>query len=171
VGYVTAQEVIDYTGVDYTALDLADNAALLERLGQWSNMATEMVNNHIGTTFEDVEDVPLGVANGTLRIVANMVAQAKLRRQTSIISIDEYQQRLVPDTVFTRSIKEDLEPYVVAAQKSPVPFASGNVTIFGSNTPMKAPLLELSVEAVNYYRPLTERMRTMVPNVWDVPND
>lgn len=54
---------------------------------------------------------PPGVAGGVMRIAANMVAQAKLRRKTQIIQLDEYTQRLVDDRIFTRGIKEDLSLY------------------------------------------------------------
>lgn len=107
----------DYTGVQPNWLDKPDAAALDAVLDRWIAHAEELVNKFLGTSFDaspgGTNPPPEGVKNGVLRILANMVAQARLRRKTSVINIDEYTQRLVDDKIFTRSIKDDLAMYQV----------------------------------------------------------
>ncbi len=78
------------------------------------------------------EEPPDGVVNGVLRIVANMVAQAKIRRNTVVLQLDEYTQRLVDDRVFTRAVRDDLSMYQFAEPKSGgTRSASGSIAVSG----------------------------------------
>lgn len=96
-------------------------------LQSWIEHAQDMVEGYVEVqwnhTYTGVDKrviksaPPQGVQNAVLRIVANMVAQAKIRRQTGVLNISEYRQTLMPDTVFTKSIKEDLEVYIGGGKK------------------------------------------------------
>lgn len=109
--YITPESVRVYTGVLPSWLDLPDEATLDATIADWIEQAQEMATRYLGREWTD-EEVPKGVQNGVLRIVANLVAQARIRRQTAILDVNEYRQTLVPDEVFTKSIKADLLPYV-----------------------------------------------------------
>ena len=163
MAYVAPQDVRDYTGVKPGDLGKPDAASLDATLSKWIAQAEEMVTHYLGQAFTTV---PEGVKNGTLRIVANMVAQAKLRRTTSIISIDEFQQRLVPDTVFTRSIRDDLEPYK-ARGGAGAGSRSGSITVQSSfRARHHKPFIELSLEAV----PKTGREHVLA-DIWAVGDE
>lgn len=168
--YISSQELIDYSGVDAAALRFDTDAALRLRLDSWIAQAEEMVVKYIGVDHPDTA-VPLGVANAVLRVAANMVAQARIRQNTAILNIDEYSQRLVPDSVFSRSIKEDLDPYVAATAPSATAVRKGSIRTTSQFGPRKYLPLEASVEAVNLARPLSVEAMRETANVWDVPNE
>lgn len=172
MAYVTADELIDYTGVDASSLGIEDLTALRARLDSWIAQAQEMVEKFIGYAYTDIETVPLGVANATLRVAANIVAQAQIRRQTQILNIDEYSQRMVPDSVFTRAIRADLEPYVIKESQSLGNVRRGTIGTStqwtGETTPT---FIELSVEEVNRRYPISQAQKNKAPNAWDIPND
>lgn len=115
-GAITPADVRAYTGVKPGSLDLETEQDLDAMLSGWIGRAETHVSRFVGgppgRLFDPVtsDPVPPEAASAVLRIVGNMVAQAKVRRQTSILSINEYRQMLVPDAIFPRSIKRDLLP-------------------------------------------------------------
>lgn len=125
MSYLTPQDAKDYTGARPEWFDLPDEAALDSLLQRWIEHAVELVDRYIGAHYDPnaAEDdpnadppviaapPPKGVVNGALRVVANMVAQARVRRKTAILQLDEFTQRLVEDDIFTSSIKSDLALY------------------------------------------------------------
>lgn len=125
--YTTPQAVRNFVGVTPPMLDLQDDTDLDAELVSWIAQAQEMVDEYVQVSWDEFypgddgdivkEPVPRGVVNGVLRIVGNMVAQAKVRRQSGILSLDEFRQIMIPDQVFTDSIKQDLDPYFMGGRK------------------------------------------------------
>lgn len=122
--YITPEQAKNYTGAQAEWFELEEDA-LLSTLSEWTEHAQDLVTRFIGAEYDPsaADDDPFakpplvkakpphGVENAVLRIVANMVAQAKLRRITVVLQVDEYSQRLVDDRIFTRAIKDDLAMY------------------------------------------------------------
>lgn len=123
--YITPEEIRNYTGAQPRWFDLEDDAAMLATLTEWTSHAEDLVTRFIGAQYDSqaaesdmaarprliASAAPFGVKNAVLRITANMVAQAKLRRSTVVLQLDEYTQRLVDDRIFTRAVKDDLSMY------------------------------------------------------------
>ena len=131
--YIDAQQVKDFTGVTPSQIDLDSVSELDLTLEDWIGQAQEYVTEYVEVEWNEaaVEDpslpgydpdilataVPRTVASAVLRTVSNMVAQAKVRRQGGILNLNEYSQRLIPDVVFTDSIKEDLAVWIGGGRK------------------------------------------------------
>ncbi len=125
--YATPREVRSFSGVTHEMLDLPDEASLMSELVGWIAQAQEMVEGYVEVAWDefyvgDDEDVisgpvPRGITNATMRIVGNMVAQARQRRQSSTMSLSEFREILIPDEVFTDSIRKDLDPYYKGGRK------------------------------------------------------
>jgi hypothetical protein len=130
--YITPDDVRTFTGVQPSQLDLepsegqSADEALAEKLEGWISHAQDLVTRFVRVQYDPsapaddlgadpapmlARTVPDGLKNAVLRVVANMVAQAKLRRATNVMQVGEYEQRLVDDRVFTRAIKDDLLLY------------------------------------------------------------
>ncbi len=113
--YSTPQEVIRYTGVrpadfEITApVDGKTPEELLEEVIEgWLEQAKNFIDADRNRNFTAEGEVPAGIHNIALRLVANMVAQAQIRRQTPIVRHDDFTVQMVEDTIFTSSIKFDL---------------------------------------------------------------
>lgn len=83
-------------------------------LAVWLSYAKGLIDAHRNRDYEqEVADgkrdkVPDLVHFAALRIAANIVGQAKIRRNMSIVQVDQFLQQIIPDAVFTKSIKDDL---------------------------------------------------------------
>lgn len=116
--YGTPEQVRAYTGIrpedlglsDITGGDTADQQ-LAAILVTWLGQATDIMDYIIGGSYLDDQTVPAGLHNIAVRIVANMIAQAVLRRETPVIRIGEYAVRMTDDTIITPSIRRDLMRY------------------------------------------------------------
>lgn len=141
MAYVTPQEVRDYTGVAPAWLEKPDQTALDSLLEGWITEAEEMVNDFINTSYPE-SDVPAGVKNGTKRIVANMIHQARLSRRNSITITDEFGRtterpgQAPSGNIFTAAIKEDLSTYQVGEGARGQQLAKGSIPFSGSLIPL-----------------------------------
>ena len=116
--YGTPEQVRAYTGIRPEDLGLSDikggdtaDQQLTAILTAWLGQATDIMDYMLGGTYLDDETVPAGLHNIAVRIVANMVAQAVLRRETPIIRIGDYAVRMTDDAIITPAIRRDLMRY------------------------------------------------------------
>lgn len=121
-GYVTVEEVRSYTGVkpEWLGITSATSEADLNALlTPWIAQAEELVEKYVGATY-DPSTVPHGVKNATVRVVGNIIGQARLHRTQSVVNIDEYGRARTTlaessGQIFTDDIKADLGMYRSAA--------------------------------------------------------
>ena len=124
--YSTPEDVIQYTGIQPGDLNLEDDdpegedpktaadkrTALLEK---WLKQITSLIHGHQKMNYlelvdnEELEEVPAGIHNIAMRMAANMVGQAVLRRETPIVKIDDFAVKMVSDAVMTKDIRTDLK--------------------------------------------------------------
>ena len=110
--YSTPGKVISYTGVrpqDFYLEDGEEKTAeekLEELIEGWLLQIKDLIDADRGREYK--EDIPPGIENIALRMAANMVAQAQLRRETPIVRHDDYSVDMVEDKVMTNAIKNDL---------------------------------------------------------------
>ncbi len=124
--YSSPKKVIEYTGVrpqDFGLEDeLNENEEVVETAEEklesiiegWLEQVKDLIDHDRNRDYhEEVEagkrdKVPPGIEFVALRMAANMVAQANLRRQTPIVRHDDFSVDMVEDKVFTNAIKRDL---------------------------------------------------------------
>lgn len=115
--YSSPNDVIKYTGVRHEDFRLANSEDLTSMLEEWlvgiKNIIDEDRNRdfHQEVKTEKIDKIPPGIHWIALRIAANMVAQATIRRDSPILTVGEYAVKLVEDDVVTKSIKKDLQKY------------------------------------------------------------
>jgi len=116
--YGTVESVLLYTGVKPADFGLTSTTGgdtaeqkLISLITGWLKEATDIIDRIIGGSYLDSDNVPPGLHNIAVRIVANMCAQAILRRETPVIRIGEFAVRMTDDTIVTPSIKRDLSRY------------------------------------------------------------
>lgn len=114
--YSTPKEVIEYTGIQPESLNLqSDPGKLLVILEKWLKQIASIIHGHQKMNYlelvatGDIEEVPAGIHNIAMRMAANMVAQAVLRRETPIVRIDDFAVKMVSDAILTKDIREDLK--------------------------------------------------------------
>ena len=107
--YAYPADVREYTGVMPDDLGFDSERELNDCLEKWLKQATSLIHEHQGMDyFDELEVIPKMVNNIAVRIVANMVAQAKVRRQSTIVRVDDMDVQGVVDRVLTDGIKVDL---------------------------------------------------------------
>jgi len=118
--YSTPEKVISYTGVrpqDFYLEDDGEKTAeekLKEMIEGWLLQVKDLIDADRNRDYNKEVDegkrekVPPGIENIALRMAANMVAQAQLRRETPIVRHDDYSVDMVEDKVMTNAIKNDL---------------------------------------------------------------
>jgi hypothetical protein len=114
--YSTAQDVIDFTGIRATDLNLVDNGDTAEEqlvtiIEGWLTEIKDIIDRDRNRDYASETAIPPGIHLIAKRMAANMVAQAVIRRDTPIIRIGEYAVKMVDDTIFTESIRKDLSLY------------------------------------------------------------
>lgn len=125
--YSSPQKVIDYTGVTPADLGLRDDEEsgegwqsayekLFDIIGEWLEEVTDLINQDRNRDYRLEETIPPGIHNIAKRMVANMVAQAVLRRDTPLVKIDDFNVQMVEDKIFTDAIKADLSRYPAKAK-------------------------------------------------------
>lgn len=57
------------------------------------------------------EQIPPGIHFIALRIAANMIAQAMVRRDTPVLKVGEYAVKMAEENIFTNAIKKDLAKF------------------------------------------------------------
>ena len=116
--YSSAQDVIDFTGIRPTDLNLVDitngdTAAeqLIAIVEGWLVEIKDLIDMDRNRDYASETEIPAGIHAIAKRMAANMVAQAVIRRDTPIIRIGDYAVKMVDDTILTKSIREDLSLY------------------------------------------------------------
>lgn len=119
--YGSITNVINYTSITPRDLDFDEDDAghkkIKELIETWLVAAKDFIDTNRNRDYHeevrkgDRDEVPAGIENIAERIVANMVAQAKLRRNTSIVNMDDYEVKIINDAVITPAIRKDLKEY------------------------------------------------------------
>ena len=121
--YSTVDDVIEFTGIRPGDLGLEDDpqgttdpesaeSKMRILIESWLVQVKDLIDQNRNRDFHEEEDgVPPGIHNIALRVCANMVAQAVLRRDTPIVRVDDFNVRTVEDRVITSAIKDDLKQY------------------------------------------------------------
>ena len=115
--YSTPEAVMRYTGIRHSDLGLEDEEQLKAILRDLLREAKDLIDQDRNRDYhEEILDgkrdaVPPGINNIALRMVANMMAQAVMRRDTPIVRVDDFSFQMVDDQVFTNAIKKDLSKY------------------------------------------------------------
>lgn len=119
--YSSAEEVIAYTGVraadfklvaDTGGSGLTADEKLYAIINVWLAQAKDLIDTDRCRDYaSESSEVPAGINNIAMRICANMVAQAVIRRETPIIRVGEYAVKFNDDAIFTRAIQTDLARY------------------------------------------------------------
>jgi len=129
--YSSVDAVKQYTGVRPEDLGLPGTVdqgeneteiTLEEVLEQWLVEAKSLIDLDRNRDFhadyaqevngDTVYNYPPGLDNVAMRLVANMVAQAVMRRETPIVQIDDFTINMVDDQVFTQAIRADLRRFL-----------------------------------------------------------
>lgn len=115
--YSSPADVIAYTGVrpedlgiEATEEDTADEL-LTALLTEWLEEAADLIDRDRRQSWLTELTIPAGINNIAKRLVANMVAQAVLRRDTPIIKIGDFAVKMTDDSILTRAIKRDLRMF------------------------------------------------------------
>ena len=118
--YSSPKQVISYTGVRPTDFGLEDDdyqtadKKLESLIKSWLVQVKDLIDMDRNRDYhQEVKKgkrtmVPSGINNIALRMAANMVAQANLRRLTPIVRHDDFSVDMVEDKIFTNAIKRDL---------------------------------------------------------------
>jgi hypothetical protein len=121
--YSSVPAVINYTSIQARDLDFEDQEALELQVEEWLMDAKSLIDADRNRDFleeadGDKEEVPRGIHNIAMRLVSNMVAQAKLRRSTAIVQKSEYNLEFADDSVFTEAIEKDLNRFRRKAERA-----------------------------------------------------
>lgn len=109
--YSTVATVKRNTGIRFDDLDFVDEAELDSQIEEWLMDAKDLIDRNRNRNFHEETEIPRGIHNIASRLAGNMVAQAKLRRETAIVHNDDYQQNFIDDRVMTAAIRKDLKLY------------------------------------------------------------
>lgn len=110
--YSTPERVIQFTGCKPSDFGLATGDELADMLTGWLVEVKDLIDADRNRDYhEEPAGVPAGIHHIALRMAANMVAQAMLRRETPVVRVDDFAVRMVEDSVFTNAIKSDLSKY------------------------------------------------------------
>lgn len=123
--YSTAEDVISESGVKPEDFDLFDDPEpeeggpegqtasekLVVKIEGWLKEATDLINQDRNRDYRTEEIVPPGIHRIARDLACNLVARSIFRRQNPIVRVGEFAIRLPDDTVFTKSIREELSRY------------------------------------------------------------
>lgn len=121
--YSSPEALRSYTGIEPGDLDLVlldgetEEQALMRTLREWLEQVKDLIDTDRNRDYhKEVVDkervkVPPGIHNIALRAGANMVAFARVRRNTDIIEREDMLPAVVRDRIFTSDIKADLSMY------------------------------------------------------------
>lgn len=111
--YCTAEEVIELTGVKpiHLRLEEDDTQGLNDRLTKWINQCESIINSYCNQSWDN--EVPGAVQNVALRLVANMVAFAQVRKDTPLVKVNDWKIQFSSSRIFTSDLKDDLKPYKI----------------------------------------------------------
>lgn len=114
--YSTPEEVIHYTGVKPVDFGLEEQAELITLIETWLLQVKDLIDRDRNRNYLSEVEVPAGIENIAMRMAANMVALANLRRETPVVKHDDFNIKMVEDKIFTNGIKEDLSRYPAKAR-------------------------------------------------------
>jgi len=103
--YANAEDVIQFTGVTPDDLQLESSVELISLVEKWVEQATSLIEQDRNRVYDPV---PAGIENICIRMTANMVGYAVQRRNTTTVTHDDYDTRLIEDKMMTPSTKSDL---------------------------------------------------------------
>ena len=105
--YSSKEAVLEYSGVQPADLGVSEEE-LNTLIESWLNQVKSLIDTDRNRDFNEEDEVPALVHNVAMRMAANMVGYAQLRRETRLIRVGEWDVRIVPDVVMTDDIKKDL---------------------------------------------------------------
>ena len=115
--YSSPADVIRFTGTRPEDFGLAAVSELEALILPWLVQAKDLIDTdrnrdyHAEVTAGRRDNVPPGIHNIAMRIVANMLALAVLRRETPVVKVGDFAIQVAEDQVFTASIRKDLRLY------------------------------------------------------------
>ncbi|SDG74019.1 hypothetical protein SAMN04489735_100255 [Aneurinibacillus thermoaerophilus] len=115
--YSTIEDVIVYTGIEPVDLKLDTEEELHSTIETWliqvKSLMDRITERDFHKELEDgkINEIDAGLHNIALRITANMVLQAQIRKQTSTIEKDSNLPQLLQSSIITQDIREELEQY------------------------------------------------------------
>jgi hypothetical protein len=115
--YSSIKEIIDYTGIEPEQIGKETAEELEEVLLGWLVQAKDLIDADRNRNFHKevqqgvLDDVPPGINNIAMRMASNMVAIAIFRRDTGVVRLNEFEVKMVKDSVFTSDIEKDLSRY------------------------------------------------------------
>ena len=115
--YSSPQQVIGFTGVRKEDFGLDTENDLEELVESWLVQVKDFIDADRNRDYhQEVEDekrlsIPPGIHSIALRIVANMVGQAQMRRETPIVQHDDFSIQMLDDKIFSSAIQKDLARY------------------------------------------------------------
>ncbi|MCD5326140.1 MULTISPECIES: hypothetical protein [Pontibacillus] len=114
--YGSVKEVMFYTGIRLNTLDNDMSEEELEMFVEsMLRYAKDFINhdrrrNYVKEVKEGLrESVPEGIHFIAIRLVANMLGQAQIRRDKLVTDIQDFNNIVVTDRVFSKEIRRDLE--------------------------------------------------------------
>jgi len=121
MSFVTAEQVISYTGVKPSDLGFADEMELDAWVDDRLPEVEDLINTYVfgldAYEIWDDETVPQGVRRIALDLARNMVMTMIVARETPIVSLGDMKARVLEPDIFTTSIKGALDVYKVKASR------------------------------------------------------
>lgn len=105
--YGSASQVVELTGVRAADLGVSEED-LTTALNRWLGQIRVLIDLDRGRTFAPSDPAYPLVEQVAVRMAANMVGHAQLRRETRVIRVDDWTVRVVPDVVMSSDVKSDL---------------------------------------------------------------
>lgn len=112
--YCNVDDVLNFTHLTpiHFGIDAKkDPTKLNEIINKWILHASSMIDQYTNNPYSE-DNIPPVYENVCIRIVANMVASAEIFKNINLTTNDNWQGNLNSSHIFTRSEKDDLEPYV-----------------------------------------------------------
>lgn len=119
--YSTVEDVLEDTGLEPEDLGFEDddssdgNEKLEVKIIKWLVEAKSIIDNNRKRNFTaeladgTITEIPICIHDAAKRIAINKAKQARINRDSSIVSKDDYTIQITNDTILTTSILRDLE--------------------------------------------------------------
>jgi hypothetical protein len=116
--YCTAREVIILTGVKPSSVKLDKepdpDTALETLITDWIKQSMALIDSYCHRTFTETETTSWYVVRSVCqRMTTNMVAFTQARKDTPLVKVNDWKVEISTATIFSKELKDDLEPYVV----------------------------------------------------------
>ena len=120
--YSTIVDVKNYTGIRKEDLGFSTEKALEDFIEARLLEVKDLINNDRNRNY-DTEvlagerlEVPPGIHQIALRMMANLIGYAVVRRDTPIVRISDFNVQQIDDKIFTPDLKRDLSIYPAKAK-------------------------------------------------------